>query len=269
MLRCSSRLCDASCRQPEQQRQPAAGVWQGSSATMFIGVSAHLWLRGRPHAPAVQPLRLAAPRLCSLLHLHGEDLQGGVTVLCQPGALHDGSQSQAAQVVLRPALAVQSCQVQALQVLRGSKHAAAVALPQSRWEGHGKSLQVFPNPTLLMIRQHTFSKCRLNPCRAWFRQCHTPTYDPPAPFKARPQADCSAALRHARQRWSSCPGKQVGMSGVCYPDSPDRRPSPNVYYYAANNPSEATIAKRRSYANTISYLTPPAENAGLYKGLKV
>ncbi|KAJ6749796.1 hypothetical protein OIU85_000430 [Salix viminalis] len=37
---------------------------------------------------------------------------------------------------------------------------------------------------------------------------------------------------------------------------------------AANNPSEATIAKRRSYANTISYLTPPAENAGLYKGLK-
>jgi magnesium chelatase subunit H len=34
------------------------------------------------------------------------------------------------------------------------------------------------------------------------------------------------------------------------------------------HPSEATIAKRRSYANTISYLTPPAENAGLYKGLK-
>ena len=32
--------------------------------------------------------------------------------------------------------------------------------------------------------------------------------------------------------------------------------------------SSATIAKRRSYANTISYLTPPAENAGLYKGLK-
>ncbi|MCZ8104378.1 MAG: magnesium chelatase subunit H, partial [Burkholderiales bacterium] len=43
---------------------------------------------------------------------------------------------------------------------------------------------------------------------------------------------------------------------------------PNLYYYAANNPSEATIAKRRSYAETISYLTPPAENAGLYKGLK-
>merc|ERR1719214_368147 len=42
----------------------------------------------------------------------------------------------------------------------------------------------------------------------------------------------------------------------------------NLYYYAANNPSEATIAKRQEYAATISYLTPPAENAGLYKGLK-
>lgn len=59
-------------------------------------------------------------------------------------------------------------------------------------------------------------------------------------------------------------GKQVGMSGVCYPDSLIGS-IPNLYYYAANNPSEATIAKRRSYANTISYLTPPAENAGLYK----
>jgi len=63
------------------------------------------------------------------------------------------------------------------------------------------------------------------------------------------------------------PGKQVGMSGGCYPDRLIQS-IPNLYYYAANNPSEATIAKRRSYANTISYLTPPAENAGLYKGLK-
>merc|ERR1719201_2285656 len=63
------------------------------------------------------------------------------------------------------------------------------------------------------------------------------------------------------------PGKQVGMSGECYPDRLAGT-VPNLYYYAANNPSEATIAKRRSYANTISYLTPPAENAGLYKGLK-
>ncbi|WP_026079544.1 magnesium chelatase subunit H [Spirulina subsalsa] len=63
------------------------------------------------------------------------------------------------------------------------------------------------------------------------------------------------------------PGKQMGMSGECYPDSLIGN-TPNLYYYAANNPSEATIAKRRSYAETISYLTPPAENAGLYKGLQ-
>ncbi|MFM2428934.1 MAG: hypothetical protein RLZZ511_147 [Cyanobacteriota bacterium] len=63
------------------------------------------------------------------------------------------------------------------------------------------------------------------------------------------------------------PGKQMGMSDTCYPDSLIGS-IPNLYYYAANNPSEATIAKRRSYAETISYLTPPAENAGLYKGLK-
>lgn len=63
------------------------------------------------------------------------------------------------------------------------------------------------------------------------------------------------------------PGKQIGMSGDCYPDNLIGS-TPNIYYYAANNPSEATIAKRRSYAETISYLTPPAENAGLYRGLQ-
>jgi magnesium chelatase subunit H len=63
------------------------------------------------------------------------------------------------------------------------------------------------------------------------------------------------------------PGKQMGMSNECFPDSLIGN-IPNLYYYAANNPSEATIAKRRSYAETISYLTPPAENAGLYKGLQ-
>jgi len=63
------------------------------------------------------------------------------------------------------------------------------------------------------------------------------------------------------------PGKQVGMSGTCYPDRLINT-LPSAYLYAANNPSEATIAKRRSYSATVSYLTPPAENAGLYKGLK-
>ena len=42
---------------------------------------------------------------------------------------------------------------------------------------------------------------------------------------------------------------------------------PNIYLYSVNNPSEGTIAKRRSYAELISYLAPPIEDAGLYKGL--
>jgi magnesium chelatase subunit H len=62
------------------------------------------------------------------------------------------------------------------------------------------------------------------------------------------------------------PGKQTGMSGSCWPDRLIGD-LPNFYVYAANNPSEATIAKRRSAATTISYLTPPIVHAGLYRGL--
>ncbi|HKP85520.1 MAG TPA: cobaltochelatase subunit CobN [Blastocatellia bacterium] len=62
------------------------------------------------------------------------------------------------------------------------------------------------------------------------------------------------------------PGKQVGLSKDCWPDRLIGD-LPNVYIYSVNNPSEGTIAKRRSYAELISYLTPPVENAGLYKEL--
>ena len=62
------------------------------------------------------------------------------------------------------------------------------------------------------------------------------------------------------------PGKQVGLSDRCWPDRLIGE-LPNIYVYSVNNPSEGTIARRRSYAELISYLTPPIENAGLYKGL--
>jgi len=62
------------------------------------------------------------------------------------------------------------------------------------------------------------------------------------------------------------PGKQVGMSANCWPDRLIGE-LPNIYIYSVNNPSEGSIAKRRSYAELISYLTPPIENAGLYKEL--
>ena len=62
------------------------------------------------------------------------------------------------------------------------------------------------------------------------------------------------------------PGKQAGLGAR---DWPDRLIGevPNIYLYAANNPSEASLAKRRANAITITHLTPPLAQAGLYKGL--
>ena len=62
------------------------------------------------------------------------------------------------------------------------------------------------------------------------------------------------------------PGKQVGLSGECWPDRLVGE-LPHVYLYSVNNPSEGSIARRRSYAELISYLTPPVEDAGVYKEL--
>ena len=39
---------------------------------------------------------------------------------------------------------------------------------------------------------------------------------------------------------------------------------PNVYCYAANNPSESILAKRRGYGTLVSYNVPPYGRAGLY-----
>jgi len=62
------------------------------------------------------------------------------------------------------------------------------------------------------------------------------------------------------------PGKQTGMAGSCWPD---RLISdlPNFYLYASNNPSEGLIAKRRSAATLISYMTPPITQSDLYQGM--
>ncbi|MDR7101566.1 magnesium chelatase subunit H [Croceicoccus sp. BE223] len=61
------------------------------------------------------------------------------------------------------------------------------------------------------------------------------------------------------------PGKQTGLSGDCWPERL-LGALPNFYLYASNNPSEGLLAKRRSGATLVSYLTPPLAQAGLYKG---
>jgi magnesium chelatase subunit H len=62
------------------------------------------------------------------------------------------------------------------------------------------------------------------------------------------------------------PGKQAGMSGECWSDRLIGE-LPHLYAYSVNNPSEGSIARRRSYAELISYLTPPIEDAGVYRDL--
>ncbi len=62
------------------------------------------------------------------------------------------------------------------------------------------------------------------------------------------------------------PGKQTGLSGECWPERLIGA-LPHVYLYASNNPSEGALAKRRSAATLVSYLTPSVTQAGLYKGL--
>ncbi len=60
-------------------------------------------------------------------------------------------------------------------------------------------------------------------------------------------------------------GKEAGMSSECYPDFLIGN-IPHLYVYHITNPSEAMIAKRRSYATLINHLSPPYTQSGLYEG---
>lgn len=59
-------------------------------------------------------------------------------------------------------------------------------------------------------------------------------------------------------------GKEVALSSECFPDILIGA-MPNIYYYWVGNTSEATIAKRRSYAICISHASPPMKSSGLYE----
>ncbi len=52
------------------------------------------------------------------------------------------------------------------------------------------------------------------------------------------------------------PGKGLGLSKSCFPEI-SIGDMPNIYLYSTNVPGEGIIAKRRSYALLLDYITPP------------
>jgi magnesium chelatase subunit H len=107
-----------------------------------------------------------------------------------------------------------------------------------------------------------------DPMRLLFEKGFTPTHAFSAFYRwLREDFGANAVLHFGTHgALEFMPGKQAGMSAKCWPDRLIGA-LPNFYLYAANNPSEGTIAKRRSAATLVSYLTPPVAQAGLYRGL--
>jgi len=69
---------------------------------------------------------------------------------------------------------------------------------------------------------------------------------------------------HGTVEW--LPGAPLGNTGYSWSDILLGN-LPNLYLYAANNPSESILAKRRGYGVMISHNVPPYGRAGLYKEL--
>ena len=69
---------------------------------------------------------------------------------------------------------------------------------------------------------------------------------------------------HGTLEW--LPGSPLGNTGYSWSDIL-LGDLPNLYIYAANNPSESMLAKRRGYGVLISHNVPPYGRAGLYKEL--
>ena len=107
-----------------------------------------------------------------------------------------------------------------------------------------------------------------DPMRLLFERDFAPTHAFSAFYRYLREDFGASAILHFGMHGALefMPGKQVGMSAACWPDRLIGD-VPNIYLYAANNPSEGTIAKRRSGATLVSYLTPPVTHAGLYRGL--
>jgi len=69
---------------------------------------------------------------------------------------------------------------------------------------------------------------------------------------------------HGTVEW--LPGSPLGSTALSWPDVLLGN-LPNAYVYAANNPSESIVAKRRGFGTLVSYNVPPYGRSGLYKQL--
>jgi magnesium chelatase subunit H len=107
-----------------------------------------------------------------------------------------------------------------------------------------------------------------DPMRLLFEKGFTPTHAFSAFYRYLREDFAAHAVLHfgTHGALEFMPGKQSGLTGACWPESLIGD-LPNFYLYAANNPSEGALARRRSGATLISYLTPPIAQAGLYRGL--
>lgn len=75
---------------------------------------------------------------------------------------------------------------------------------------------------------------------------------------------CQAVIHlgmHGTVEW--LPGQPLGNDRQSWSDEL-LGSLPNIYVYAANNPSESILAKRRGYGTLVSYNVPPYGRAGLY-----
>ena len=101
-----------------------------------------------------------------------------------------------------------------------------------------------------------------------FKMVHGTETAPPYPYIAQylwlQQGFKADALIHFGTHGSLeyTPGKQVALSQDCWSDRLVG-PLPHFYLYTISNVGEAMIAKRRTYASLVSYLTPPFMESNL------
>ena len=106
-----------------------------------------------------------------------------------------------------------------------------------------------------------------------FRLVHGARKAPPHPYVAsylwtRNAFEADAVMHfgtHGSLEFT--PWKQIALSSFDWPDALIGG-LPHVYVYVMSNVGEGIIAKRRSYAATVTHLTPPFMEGGLYAGLR-